>query len=210
MGQVQVDEGHYAGLEYDSKNRFISYWHQIAGVMAYRPRSVLEIGTGSGFVSDYLRRHGVPVTTVDFDPAVRPDVVAAAEWLPFGRSGFDLVLCCQVLEHLPVESSLAALREFRRVAARNVVISLPDVTPVARLVLPVPGRWITERLLPAWWRRAPRRVTNPREHHWEIGIRGFPLRRLLGMLEQAELTLIRRYRVPQNPFHHFFELGTSG
>lgn len=207
MGSVQVDESHYAGMEYDSKKRFISYWHQIAAVIQRRPASVLEIGTGSGFVSDYLRAHGVRVTTYDFDAALSPDVVGAAQSLPFVSGSFDLVLCCQVLEHMPPEVSAAALREFRRVSRRHVVLSLPDVTPVARLVLPVPGRWITERLVPAWWKPAPKRVKNPREHYWEIGIRGFPLRKFLEMVDGAGLDVLERYRVPENPYHHFFELG---
>ena len=42
-----------------------------------RARSVLEIGPGSGIVSDWLRRSGVDVTTLDMDRALRS-----------GRAGF--------------------------------------------------------------------------------------------------------------------------
>jgi SAM-dependent methyltransferase len=39
-------------------------------------------------------------TTVDIDPARKPDVVADAHALPFPDASFELVLCTEVLEHL--------------------------------------------------------------------------------------------------------------
>ena len=38
--------------------------------------TVLEIGPGSGFTSNYLRSKGIAVTTLDIDPAKHPDIVA--------------------------------------------------------------------------------------------------------------------------------------
>ena len=67
---------HEYDFSYDSKRRFVSYWHQIREVISCDPLQVLEIGVGSGFVSRYLRGRGIAVKTVDIDASLEPDVVA--------------------------------------------------------------------------------------------------------------------------------------
>ena len=50
----QVEPNHYFNESYNSKERFISYWHQINEIIKLKPKKVLEIGIGNGFVSKYL------------------------------------------------------------------------------------------------------------------------------------------------------------
>ena len=69
----QVDAAHYAG-GYDSLYRWVSYWYQLRELRRLRPARVLEIGVGNGTVSAALARDGAAVTTLDFDPKLRPDV----------------------------------------------------------------------------------------------------------------------------------------
>jgi len=49
--KTQFEPNHYFNEKYDSKSRFISYWHQIYEIVRLRPKNVLEIGIGNGFVS---------------------------------------------------------------------------------------------------------------------------------------------------------------
>jgi hypothetical protein len=51
----QVEPAHYL-KSYDTKGRFISYWHQIDEIFKLSPENVLEIGIGNRFVSDYLKK----------------------------------------------------------------------------------------------------------------------------------------------------------
>lgn len=205
-GTRQVRPEHYEGLEYDSKTRFISYWHQIEVVLRCSPGSVLEIGIGNGFVSRHLQSKGIRVETLDFDAALAPRVAASAAALPFRSGSFDLVLCCEVLEHMPYEDVPTALDEFRRVSRGHVVVSVPNVRPCLRVILPIPAYREIQLLLPSFWRPRPRHVTCPDEHWWELGMQGFPPERFLNTLESAGLTLLREYRLFDVPFHHFFEL----
>ena len=86
---------------------------------------MLEIGVGNKLVSDYLKKIGLRVTTCDFDISLKPDVVADVSNLPFKESSFDLVLCAQLLEHLPFGKFSKALREIRRVCKKSAIITLP-------------------------------------------------------------------------------------
>jgi hypothetical protein len=73
---IQVPAARYDSLSDDSRERWMSYWHQAHEVLQVRPSDCLEIGTGNGTVSRYIRSAGVPVTSADFDEALKPDVVA--------------------------------------------------------------------------------------------------------------------------------------
>jgi len=102
--KLQVDPGHYFNKSYDTKERFISYWHQINEIMELNPKKVLEIGVGNGFVSKYLKERGVNVITLDIDERLKPDAVGSVLDIPFSESSFDVVTCYEVLEHLPYEN----------------------------------------------------------------------------------------------------------
>lgn len=100
-----------------------------------RPRRVLEVGCGEGIVLATLaarlpgtRFDGLELDEMALEQArvrcpgaklVRGD---ACE-LPFGDQSFDLVVCLEVLEHLPEPGR--ALRELRRVARGGCLLSVP-------------------------------------------------------------------------------------
>ncbi len=90
-------------------------------------RSALDVGCGGGILSEELARAGMAVTGVDPMPesieAARRHAAAAGlaidyrvgagEALPFGDASLDVVLCCDVLEH--VEAVEPVLEEIARV-----------------------------------------------------------------------------------------------
>lgn len=191
---------------YDSKRRFCSYWHQIQEVLACNPLRVLEIGVGTHFVSRYLLTYGVSPVTCDIDAEKHPDVVASIVQLPLSNDAFDTVVACEILEHLPYEESLRALQELHRVTSRWLVISLPDATPVATIQFPIPYirkvKWLLS--VPALFPRVHRLTKGG--HRWEIGKRNYPLARIKGDIAKAGFTIMKTYRVFENPYHSFFVL----
>jgi len=199
----QVEPEHY-GLDYDNKERFISYWMQIHEVGRLHPKNVLEIGIGNGFVHRYLRQRGLSVHTVDADARLSPDTVAVVESLPFRDREFDVVCCFETLEHLPFDRFSAAVTELRRVADRWVLISLPDVTPYARIHV----EWgFRTRLLSTFFDLPAAFVRKHRfdgQHHWEVGKKGYPLARVLSELESAGLAVEATPRVEEDAWHRFF------
>ena len=101
---------------------------------AAAPRSILEVGVGEGEVAERVRSRYPDARFVAID---LPDPELAEAWrsrsvhgafadiarLPFADGEFDLVMAIEVLEHVP--DPPAALRELRRVATADLVLSVP-------------------------------------------------------------------------------------
>jgi SAM-dependent methyltransferase len=120
-------------------------------VTAAAPASVLDAGCGEG--ETLMRLAGtLPERVAGID--ISEDAVAIATErlpaldlrqgdvyeLPFGDGEFELVLCLEVLEHL--DHPERALDELARVAAREVVISVPH-EPWFRLGSLMRGKYLS-------------------------------------------------------------------
>jgi len=196
---------HYHTEGYDSKGRFNSYWHQIDEIRKRNPKRILEVGIGSGFLNHYLKSLNLNITTLDIELNLKPDVIGSVLALPLKSNSFEMVVCFQVLEHLPFESFPACLKELSRVSKRWVVISLPDATRGVSLFIRSTGRvsWTKILIIPHFIRK---KHTFNGEHYWEIGKKGFPLRFIRKIIENTGLKFIKTYRVPEFMIHRFFVL----
>ena len=111
-------------------------------------RSVLEVGCGEGLLADHLIKIHRPDRFEACDVALRPaphldpQIVlreASIYALPYPAASFDLVICCEVLEHL--RDPAAGLAELARVARHHVLLSTPW-EPVWRLLNLARGHYI--------------------------------------------------------------------
>jgi 2-polyprenyl-3-methyl-5-hydroxy-6-metoxy-1,4-benzoquinol methylase len=192
-------------VSYDSKRRFVSYWHQIREVLDRNPKRVLEVGIGNGFVSKYLRNKDITVTTVDIEEALQPDVVADILQLPFPDASFDVVTAYEVLEHMPYEKSVMGLRELARVSSRWALISLPDASHAFRVAITIPRFGYIQKVF-----SAPalvlRKHPYAKSHEWELGIQRYPVSRIINDMRTVGFTITKSYRLYENPYHRFFIL----
>jgi ubiquinone/menaquinone biosynthesis C-methylase UbiE len=117
-----------------------------------RPRTVLEVGCGEGLLAQHLVTHGfrpdrfeaTDVDTSRIAPGLDPIIEvrrASAYELPYDDDAFDLVVCCEVLEHL--ERPADALKELARVARTSVLVSTPW-EPVWRVLNVLRGRYLRD------------------------------------------------------------------
>ncbi len=199
---------HYS-LKYLRGGRLFSYAHQIKGALSFEPQKVAEIGAGGKMVAAAIRSIGIDVTTIDVQPDLKPDVVASVTELPFEDGHFDVVLCCQVLEHLPFEQFDSAMRELRRVARKGAILSLPDVTQsfIMNIRLPkIPNLSIDWTLPRLRAKDMPKKRFEKSGHYWEIGFRPYPITRVRKAITDAGWTIDEEWRVPERRWHHFFRL----
>ena len=204
FGNMQVDANvHYKFANYITKGRWISFWHQIDEVVKLNPKNVLEIGVGSRVFMLFLQHLNISFKSVDIDPLLRPDYVASVMKLPIKDNLFDVVTCFQVLEHLPFDNFIPALREIARVSSKHVILSLPDAQCVWTYSIHVPKIQNVCFHLPRPQWSAPKSSVC-KDHLWEINMKIAPLKRIIKCIEDAKLALIKTYRVPENPYHRFF------
>lgn len=195
-------KNHYNFHRYDSKARWLSYWHQIKEVLALQPKNVLEIGVGNKTVANYLKEQGIILTTLDTNKELQPDIVGNVLNLPLNDNSFEVILCAEVLEHLPFEEFARALKELRRVAKRYVVLSLPHFGPPVKLLFKLP--FLREKKI-AFKIPFPKRHELGKEHCWEIGKKGYSLAKIKKIIK--EYFKLKNDFIPfANQYHHFFIL----
>jgi ubiquinone/menaquinone biosynthesis C-methylase UbiE len=130
----------YKQLKYTSNNRLVQYLNRVylqnitRLVRRAQPARLLDVGCGEGVVLRHLDRHLQGVTAIGLDVdgtglrvAQSQNSVSLVQGsvyaLPFASGSFDLVLCCEVLEH--VERPGDALAELARVSGNRVLLSVP-------------------------------------------------------------------------------------
>jgi len=195
----------YLNILYDTKRRFCGYWHQIDEIISIKPKTILEIGVGSGFVASYLKNKGLNIVSLDILQNLNPDTVGSVLDLPFGEEAFHAVSCCEVLEHLPYSEFNRALSELHRVSQRHVILSLPDDTAVYRFDIQLSKIMLVKKSFSDPFHK-PKTHNYDGHHYWEIGKVNFPLEKIINEIRQAKFEIVNSYRVFERPFQRFLIL----
>ena len=107
-----------------------SRFQWIASHMPTDARTVLDVGSGPGFLTALLSQNGFRVTSVDLVlESLRRFAGARAQadasGLPFADRSFDVVLCAEMVEHLNDSERETVFRELWRVSRRHVLLTVP-------------------------------------------------------------------------------------
>ena len=113
-------------------------------------------------------------------------------------------MCYEVLEHLQYVNFSKALSEIYRVTDEYAILSLPDATQAYRFEFWIPMLGVFTGLLKLPWVH-PQHVFDT-DHRWEIGMHGYPLRRIIGDIKKVGFEVVRTYRAFEHPGHRFFKL----
>jgi SAM-dependent methyltransferase len=93
--------------------------------------SILEIGSGNGYLSVYLEENFNNVLVSDLSEEMlkhnpcKKKLQASATDLPLEDNSFDIVTCSHLLHHLSDEDKVKAIKEMKRVARTKVVVYEP-------------------------------------------------------------------------------------
>ncbi len=175
---------------------------------------VLEIGPYLGFVTALLDNAGYRVTTLDLFPQAfaRPQVphirCDLALLRPEEIAGFDLILCCETLEHLPWREAGRVLRVLRDSGARYLVTSVPYEGLQLHLLLDLNLHRLRQRFAFRKGRslRAFPPSADPHGHQWEVGYRGHGLKEWEDLIAAAGWRIRRRgFTAPTRSVFHLLE-----
>ena len=91
--------------------------------------TILDVGCGDGRIIDWMDKRfktvGVDYSYNSLRHLTKNAVCTSSENLPFRDKSFDLVLSCEVLEHLPDKMFKTTLKEIARVSRQYILISVP-------------------------------------------------------------------------------------
>jgi hypothetical protein len=194
----------YFDISYDKKGRFASYWHQIQEIIATDPQMILEIGVGSRFVSNYLAEKGYRTFTLDINKELWPSICGSVINSPCKSEIFDVVACCEVLEHLSYQQFTVCLKELNRLSKDRVLIAIPDSSSMYRFWIQIPLIGEFQKLIRLPFKRELPHIYDG-HHFWEIGRKGFSLERIMKDIRSSGFEIIKTYRVFEF-FHRFFVL----
>jgi SAM-dependent methyltransferase len=114
----------------------------VIDLSSHLPGPVLDVGCGSGALVRALRERGLEAHGIELD---RPEIATSLRddvkpWItlydgsrrmPFADGQFASVVCTEVLEHIP--DYAAAVAEMARLARREALITVPDMSAIPRL-----------------------------------------------------------------------------
>lgn len=195
--------------EYLTKSRLISYYNQkrIINSLGKDVKSILEIGIFNSLFSEILIKEGYQVTRADFDVNLEPDIILDLHKnFEITQNKFDAIVLFQVLEHISYDDFEKAVNKLAKATKKFVVISLPYNSEYFTVQFHFSFYRRPRNLLlqiPKFWSSKP---LTPDEHYWEMGLKGYPKKRIITSLEQSGLKLRREYQDPLHPYHYFFVL----
>jgi len=205
---VQVGDGHYTNSEYLSPARWSTYSRIVSEVLRIKPKTVLEIGPGPRVVTEALKRMNFSVKTLDIDPSVEPDYLLSATDpnIDSKVAKVDLVIASEIFEHVRYVDFLEASKRLLKITD-YFILTLPDtneqsLTFGCRIRLPLFNDISAVFKL---------RFNHPQhtfdgEHYWEIGKRGYPIRKIRSDLSSIGWKIQNDFINIDNPYHHFFIL----
>jgi len=203
-----IDRSVYEALVYESGRRLTSYHYQISKIVeGIQPGTrVLNVGMGAGFVKWYLKNRlklEFDYYDLDIDGLLQPDFIGSVESIPVESSSLDVVLCCQVLEHLTYVSFDGALSEISRVLVPNgkFVLSLPNGGFYIKVELRLP-KFAMKKLMPLSFMQL-RHHPNASQHYWELDRKGTSVKKVRNKILDY-FNIEHEDRLFDNPYHHFF------
>jgi hypothetical protein len=201
---VQVNPSHYDFAKYVNVKRWNSYWHQIMETMALKPENVLVVGVGDGITGKILSMHGIKVSTFDLDEKLHPDFtgnVAEIDRILQGKH-FNVLLCCQLLEHLPYDFFEIVLQKMRCVAD-NVIISLPYSPRNYHISIGLSS--LGSKKINIDIQRYCSIFKFNGEHYWEIGWKGYGKQKIIKSMKKY-FSITKCFTATNNRYHLFFVL----
>jgi hypothetical protein len=152
--------------ELENEIHFNWYYHQAELVYrnCNRNQQLLEIGIGTGLLSDLLRRRRWNIMTLDIDEEKRPDHCASAIDFDYVEHAVDAVLAYEIFEHIPFSTFTKLIQKLAQSKVSMICFSLPwSEREIFHFSLKLPKLRLLSGSL-----RVPKKKIDTKAHFWEL------------------------------------------
>lgn len=207
-----------------------SHLMQIYLALLTKPKRILEIGIGEGFVSRNLKKY-CEVITADIDKNLNPDLILDIsnlnDFSKLKENSFDLIIMCEVLEHTPYNSIDSILQSLKKITKKYLLISVPNQGHFLNLILYKRGfdniifypfnlilrlflhafNKLGEYICKIYYKIKKKKIKYKfnGEHYWELGIDFYSEESFRKKLKK-HFIIEKEERLRENTYHHFFLL----
>lgn len=200
---LQHNYSYYISPSYLSPERMSSYGYQYLLGMSTDCQSFLNIGNANHIIKDLFLLNRKNYLEIDIDHKTNPSINAVLPRLPLKSHSFEVVMCFQVLEHMPYEFFQSCIQELQRVSKKYIILSLPDISLSRRDKI----KMVLFSLIkhPREWKKFRFRSIE-KEHFWEIDNQNQNYFDIERIIKSENLAIEQHFRNHLNPYHHFFVL----
>ena len=210
INKTQVKSNHYSFDNYLDSGHWKSYYNQIRACFrnAQKGSNIVIIGKGDNIVPLILKQilKGCTITTIDFAQDLSPDICCDILELSknYNPNSADIVLCCQVLEHLKFERFNRCLNEISTILkpGGTLILSLPDGGILFRLDVSIPRiKFLIQKKICRIYKK---RHTFNGQHYWEINsAKPYRIKRIRSHIENYFI-IEQEYLTQGYEYHRFF------
>lgn len=211
--EKKLAKSDYFNESYFADAQLYSFVEQLQGIRSILKKfdtskeiKILEIGKGNGFISTFIKKMGYNIVTFDINANLEPDVVGDVTQLSnyFESNIFDLIICCEVLEHMEFNNFETVLKEFRKVGSRYCFLTLPEYKSFSGFFALV--RIFNKKKKISFTFTSKPKHKLPKEHFWEIDSENHSKREnLIGIISNY-YNILDSSRFKLNPYHNYFIL----
>lgn len=186
--------------DYYTDKRIDHQWMQVHLLDGLAVDRVLEIGPYLGLVTAMLRNAGYEVTTFDIEQQIPDKLRSPAvetisgdvrqfDGAALADRGFEAIICCETLEHLPFNQVDGVLAELAKTGARHLILSVPFMGSQLTFELYI-NRFVARKYTSFKKFMGFKRFKAPADsgdwepHKWEVGYRQTPLSVVRAKIEQ--------------------------
>ncbi|XOF34042.1 MAG: class I SAM-dependent methyltransferase [Candidatus Electrothrix sp. YB6] len=199
--QSKIVDGHEVYFSADwiddleKEIHFSWYYHQADIVYSNcsRNQKMLEIGIGTGLLSDLLKKRGWDIKTLDIDEKKNPDFCDSAVGFDYEKQSIQVVLAFEVFEHMSFSIFEKVIYKLDQHNVTTIYFSLPwNERRILDLNLKI------AKLPSLIWRLAiPAGRINTRTHFWELGKKEktFGDKKLITLKSMIDIFLKNEYKI---------------